>query len=76
MRYYLPSRKRTRQRISVSNTALYAPVTDSSILERRLDEERLQVEAKRREREEQHLFLTAKVKLYPNSTLRLLISSF
>ena len=29
--------------------------------ERRLDEERLQMEAKKREREEQHLFLTAKV---------------
>jgi ubiquitin carboxyl-terminal hydrolase 7 len=31
------------------------------ILERRLDEERLHLEAKKREREEQHLFLTAKV---------------
>ena len=31
--------------------------------EQRLDEERLQLEAKRREREEQHLFLTAKVRL-------------
>lgn len=30
--------------------------------ERRLDEERLQIEAKKREREEQHLFLTAKVR--------------
>jgi ubiquitin carboxyl-terminal hydrolase 7 len=30
-------------------------------LERRLDEERLHLEAKKREREEQHLFLTAKV---------------
>ncbi|PFH50648.1 hypothetical protein AMATHDRAFT_75447 [Amanita thiersii Skay4041] len=30
-------------------------------LKRRLDEERLQLEAKKREREEQHLFLTAKV---------------
>jgi hypothetical protein len=29
--------------------------------ERRLDEERLQIEAKKREREEQHLYLTAKV---------------
>jgi ubiquitin carboxyl-terminal hydrolase 7 len=29
--------------------------------ERRLDEERLQQEAKKKEREEQHLFLTAKV---------------
>ena len=29
-------------------------------VERRLDEERLQIEAKKREREEQHLFLTAK----------------
>jgi hypothetical protein len=28
--------------------------------ERRLDEERVQLEAKKREREEQHLFLTAK----------------
>ena len=31
------------------------------LLERRLDEERLQIEAKKKEREEQHLFLTAKV---------------
>ena len=31
------------------------------MLERRLDEERLQIEAKKREREEQHLYLTAKV---------------
>lgn len=31
--------------------------------ERRLDEERLQIEAKKREREEQHLFLTAKVQI-------------
>ncbi|KAH8116990.1 cysteine proteinase [Phellopilus nigrolimitatus] len=30
-------------------------------LKQRLDEERLQIEAKRREREEQHLFLTAKI---------------
>ena len=30
-------------------------------IERRLDEERLQIEAKKREREEQHLYLTAKV---------------
>jgi ubiquitin carboxyl-terminal hydrolase 7 len=30
-------------------------------LKRRLDEERLQIEAKKKEREEQHLFLTAKV---------------
>lgn len=30
-------------------------------VERRLDEERMQLEAKKREREEQHLFLTAKV---------------
>ncbi|KAI0763671.1 cysteine proteinase [Irpex lacteus] len=30
-------------------------------LKRRLDEERLQIEAKKREREEQHLYLTAKV---------------
>lgn len=29
--------------------------------EKRLDEERLQLEAKKREREEQHLYLTAKV---------------
>lgn len=29
--------------------------------ERRLDEERLQIEAKKKEREEQHLYLTAKV---------------
>ena len=32
-----------------------------SFVERRLDEERQQQEAKRREREEQHLFLTVKV---------------
>lgn len=31
-------------------------------LERRLEDERLQIEAKKREREEQHLFLTAKVR--------------
>ena len=42
---------------------MFAFVTDGLLLERRLDEERLQFEAKRREREEQHLFLTAKVKL-------------
>ncbi len=35
------------------------------VSERRLEEERLQVEAKRREREEQHLFLTAKVSSQP-----------
>ncbi|KDQ60693.1 hypothetical protein JAAARDRAFT_31668 [Jaapia argillacea MUCL 33604] len=41
-----------------------APFTEDDTpphLKRRLDEERLQLEAKRREREEQHLFLTAKV---------------
>lgn len=41
-----------------------APFTDEDTpphLKRRLDEERLQIEAKKREREEQHLFLTAKV---------------
>ncbi|KAJ7582794.1 hypothetical protein C8J56DRAFT_955745 [Mycena floridula] len=41
-----------------------APFTDEDTpphLKRRLDEERLQQEAKKREREEQHLFLTAKV---------------
>lgn len=32
------------------------------IVERRLEDERLQIEAKKREREEQHLFLTAKVR--------------
>jgi hypothetical protein len=32
------------------------------IIERRLEDERLQIEAKKREREEQHLFLTAKVR--------------
>lgn len=32
-----------------------------STIERRLDEERVQLEAKKREREEQHLYLTAKV---------------
>ncbi len=35
------------------------------IAERRLEEERLQMEAKKREREEQHLFLTAKVRSRP-----------
>ena len=34
----------------------------NSLAERRLEEERLQIEAKKREREEQHLFLTAKVR--------------
>lgn len=34
--------------------------------ERRLDEERLQMEAKKREREEQHLYLTAKVRMLPS----------
>ncbi|KAJ3862479.1 hypothetical protein EV359DRAFT_74151 [Lentinula novae-zelandiae] len=41
-----------------------APFTEEDTpphLKRRLDEERLQSEAKKREREEQHLFLTAKV---------------
>ncbi|KAF9457164.1 hypothetical protein BDZ94DRAFT_1342402 [Collybia nuda] len=41
-----------------------APFTDEDTpphLKRRLDEEKLQIEAKKREREEQHLFLTAKV---------------
>ncbi|KAG5646658.1 hypothetical protein DXG03_002648 [Asterophora parasitica] len=41
-----------------------APFTEEDTpphLKRRLDEERLQIEAKKREREEQHLFLTAKV---------------
>jgi len=36
--------------------------------ERRIDEERLQVEAKKREREEQHLFLTAKVCIFFSCT--------
>ncbi|KZT28449.1 cysteine proteinase [Neolentinus lepideus HHB14362 ss-1] len=43
---------------------ILAPFTEEDTpahLKRRLDEERLQLEAKRREREEQHLFLTAKV---------------
>lgn len=40
-------------------------------LERRLDEERLQMEAKKREREEQHLFLTAKVISTSHTALRL-----
>ena len=35
----------------------------NTFIERRLDEERLQFEAKKREREEQHLFLTAKVRI-------------
>ncbi|KAF6765135.1 ubiquitin carboxyl-terminal hydrolase 5 [Ephemerocybe angulata] len=41
-----------------------APFTEEDTpahLKRRLDEERVQLEAKKREREEQHLFLTAKV---------------
>ncbi|ESK93065.1 ubiquitin carboxyl-terminal hydrolase 5 [Moniliophthora roreri MCA 2997] len=41
-----------------------APFTEEDTpphLKRRLDEERLQIEAKKKEREEQHLFLTAKV---------------
>ncbi|KAL0946992.1 hypothetical protein HGRIS_013138 [Hohenbuehelia grisea] len=41
-----------------------APFTEEDTpphLKRRLDEERMQIEAKKREREEQHLFLTAKV---------------
>ncbi|KAK7466969.1 ubiquitin-specific protease ubp15 [Stygiomarasmius scandens] len=41
-----------------------APFTEEDTpphLKRRLDEERLQIEARKREREEQHLFLTAKV---------------
>ncbi|KAF9792792.1 cysteine proteinase [Thelephora terrestris] len=41
-----------------------APFTDEDTpphLKRRLDEERVQMEAKKKEREEQHLFLTAKV---------------
>lgn len=43
---------------------ILAPFTEQdtpSHLKKRLDEERLQQEAKKREREEQHLFLTAKV---------------
>ncbi|KAF8350768.1 hypothetical protein F5887DRAFT_1210069 [Amanita rubescens] len=43
---------------------ILAPFTDEDTpahLKRRLEEERLQLEAKKREREEQHLFLTAKV---------------
>ena len=56
------SRKRIRQRISVSDIVAFAFAANGLLLERRLDEERLQFEAKRREREEQHLFLTAKVK--------------
>jgi len=45
----------------VSDTVAFPFATNSLLSERRLDEERLQLEAKRREREEQHLFLTAKV---------------
>jgi ubiquitin carboxyl-terminal hydrolase 7 len=43
---------------------ILAPFTEEDTpvhLKRRLDEERLQLEAKKKEREEQHLFLTAKV---------------
>lgn len=43
---------------------ILAPFTEEDTpahLKRRLDEERLQIEAKKREREEQHLFLTAKI---------------
>ena len=50
----------------MSGTVLCAFVADGFVLERRLDEERLQNEARRREREEQHLFLTAKVRLHYN----------
>ncbi|KAI4527549.1 cysteine proteinase [Schizophyllum commune Loenen D] len=43
---------------------ILAPFTEEDTpahLKRRLDEERMQIEAKKREREEQHLYLTAKV---------------
>ena len=64
MTCYHHSRKRIHRHISVSDTVSFTFfVTDGFELERRLDEERLQIEAKRREREEQHLFLTAKVRL-------------
>lgn len=43
----------------------YHPSTNICVSERRLDEERLQIEAKKREREEQHLYLTAKVNSFP-----------
>jgi hypothetical protein len=39
----------------------------SLTVERRLEDERLQIEAKKREREEQHLFLTAKVRNFLGS---------
>ena len=61
---YRHSRKRTHRHISVSGTVLCAFVADGFVLERRLDEERLQNEAKRRERKEQHLFFTAKARLH------------
>ncbi|PPQ74003.1 hypothetical protein CVT26_006372 [Gymnopilus dilepis] len=41
--------------------APFTPDDTPTHLKRRLDEERMQMEAKKREREEQHLFLTAKV---------------
>lgn len=55
-----------RQIIKVSTMNVACP------LERRLDEERLQLEAKKREREEQHLFLTAKVRTTVNLRARTL----
>ncbi|KAF9532244.1 hypothetical protein CPB83DRAFT_847503 [Crepidotus variabilis] len=50
-------------RESATNEVLppFQPEDTPPHLKRRLDEERLQLEAKKREREEQHLFLTAKV---------------
>ena len=41
----------------------YEFLSAMSLSERRLDEERMQVEQKRREREEQHLYLTTKVRV-------------
>jgi hypothetical protein len=60
---WLRSKTRIHQPISVSNISraeFVILLRHRHSVERRLDEERLQIEAKKREREEQHLFLTAK----------------
>jgi ubiquitin carboxyl-terminal hydrolase 7 len=52
----------TPPHLSASDFCVNRPRDSNISVERRLDEERLQLEAKKREREEQHLFLTAKVR--------------
>jgi len=64
-KYYHRLKRRIHLLISVSDIIPPSPDTNMFVSERRLEEERLQVEAKRREREEQHLFLTAKVSSQP-----------